>query len=373
MALAPLIWVVSLALIALTLAPIIRTPKWYIRVWEFPRLQLALALVAAAAAQIAFIRLDAAGRALLAATLGSLAWQAWLIRAYTPLHPVQSLPPRQPDAENAVRLLIANVLQDNRNADAFLRMVRRVDPDLVLAVETDGWWDGRLAALQADYPHAVRHPLENTYGMHLFSRLALTAVTVQDRVTRDTPSIFARVRLRSGRRFDLYCLHPEPPRPGSDVEERDAELLLVAREVKRRRRPTVVCGDLNDVAWSHTTRLFQRISGLLDPRVGRGLYATFHAHYRLVRWPLDHIFHDASFRLVRLEILGNFGSDHFPVCIDLVHEPAAAMEHETPTSEAGDRSEAADKIAAGRAAADPSSTPRRGGTPRSSSDTSKQG
>jgi endonuclease/exonuclease/phosphatase (EEP) superfamily protein YafD len=146
---------------------------------------------------------------------------------------------------------------------------------------------------------------------------------------------------------NLHCLHPKPPWIGDDVEERDAELLLVAREAARDRRPTIICGDLNDVAWSHTTRLFQRTSGLLDPRVGRGLYATFHAKYWFARWPLDHIFHDASFTLGRLQVLGYFGSDHFPVFARLVHKPSAKKVQEAPSPEPGDQREASKKIAEG--------------------------
>lgn len=155
------------------------------------------------------------------------------------------------------------------------------------------------------------------------------------------------VRVPSGAQITLHCVHPEPPQVGSDVEERDAELLLVGREVAADRGPTVVCGDLNDVAWSHSTRLFQRVSGLLDPRVGRGLYATFHAGYWFARWPLDHVFHDASFRLARLQVLGPIGSDHFPVFVRLVHDATAVREHEPPKADSADQREASAKIAEG--------------------------
>jgi len=108
---------------------------------------------------------------------------------------------------------------------------------------------------------------------------------VQDAI----PSIHARLRLRSGALVELHGVHPTPPQPDRDTTPRDVELILVGREVAGDRRPTIVAGDLNDVGWSATTREFQEISGLLDPRVGRGLYATFNANWPLLRWPLDHV------------------------------------------------------------------------------------
>ena len=342
-----LVWVVSLLPIAATVLPLARTARWWVRVLDYPRLQVAVALVAAAAAQVATLPMAGASLGLLAVTLACLVWQLSRIIPYTRLTSRQVSPAGADDPADAVSIVVANVLQENRDAAAFLRRIQEIDPDIVLAVETNGWWDRQIAGLEERYPYTVRHPLENTYGMHLFSRLELRDVHLQDRVSSGIPSVFARVRLRSGQWVNLHCVHPEPPQVGNHVEERDAELLLVAREAARDRRPTIVCGDLNDVAWSHTTRLFQRISGLLDPRVGRGFYPTFHAGYWFARWPLDHVFHDSSFRLARLEILGAFGSDHFPVHVRLVHDPSAVHEHEPPPADEDDRQEASEKIADG--------------------------
>jgi hypothetical protein len=80
---------------------------------------------------------------------------------------------------------------------------------------------------------------------------------------------------------------PRPPVPPTPSYGRDAELVLIGREIDGASRPAVVAGDLNDVAWSSTTTLFQKISGTLDPRVGRGLYNSFHAKSPLLRFPLD--------------------------------------------------------------------------------------
>ncbi|MDU6054697.1 MAG: endonuclease/exonuclease/phosphatase family protein, partial [Acinetobacter junii] len=162
-------------------------------------------------------------------------------------------------------------------------------------------------------------PLDNLYGMHLYSRLPLHDTEVKFILSDEIPSIHASVTLRSGIQVQLYCLHPKPPSPteAKDSTLRDAELLIIGDRIKDLDESCIVMGDLNDVAWSRTTRLFQRISGLLDPRVGRYFMNTFHADYRLLRWSLDHIFHSTDFGLVEMKRLSHIGSDHFPIYVVL--------------------------------------------------------
>jgi endonuclease/exonuclease/phosphatase (EEP) superfamily protein YafD len=183
--------------------------------------------------------------------------------------------------------------------------------------------------------------------MHLYSRCPLEDPKIQFLVEEDVPSMHTLVVLPSGRRVCLHCLHPAPPSPTENPtsQERDAELVMVGRSVARARFPVIVSGDLNDVAWSATTRLFRKVSGLLDPRIGRGMYNTFHAGHRLFRWPVDHFFHGKHFTLVRLARLPWCGSDHFPVIVELECGEPSVHEQEGLLAGLEDESEAKAKMA----------------------------
>lgn len=340
-------------LIATTLLSRFRSARWWVRLADFPRMQIAVGLAVVLAAYLGLYGWDGAPDvAFLVALSGALAYQSGRIFPYTVFAPYEVMRAKHVKDGMSVRLLVSNVLMENRRADDFLALVRETDPDLILAVETDDWWDEQLRVLDRDYPHSVKHPQSNYYGMHFFSRLELGSPEIRFLVEEDVPSLRTEVRLRSGHSFVFYGVHPRPPEPQVDTEERDAEILIVGKDIKADGKPSIVAGDLNDVAWSHTTRMFQRISGTLDPRRGRGMFSTFNARYPMVRWPLDHIFHEASFSLVRLQRMRGIGSDHFPVFAELMYDPKSEARQDAPAADHEDLEEAEEAIADGKAAAE---------------------
>lgn len=340
----------SVAMLA-TLLSLSRAKVWWVRIWDFPRLQLAVLALSALVLWMATAGWSAWPQLLFTAgTAAVVAFHSALIWRYTRLAPREVQDSEGSDLSRRLSLVVSNVLQTNREADRLLRVVREADPDVIFCIETDAWWKTRLDALVTSHPHVVSCVLSNMYGMLLYSRLPLDAASVDFLVQSDIPSIQARVRLRGGQHVWLNCVHPAPPGPsGSDKSlERDAELLIVGKRVCEAAGPVVVCGDLNDVAWSRTTRLFQKVSRLVEPRKGRGFYSTFHARYPGLRFPLDHVFHSDEFRLVALRRLPYVGSDHFSVYVALSHEPRAAGEQEAPDADAGDYQEAHETILRGK-------------------------
>jgi endonuclease/exonuclease/phosphatase (EEP) superfamily protein YafD len=335
----------SWTFVAATCLPLIRREAWWIRLLDYPRPQVSIGLFAAGVALLATRKRESvADNAALALVGACTAYQVWEMSRYTRLRAPQSLAAESDDPARRVRLLIANVLQTNRDVREYIDLIAACDPDLVILAETDPYWEHSLREIEPAYPHTIKCPLANTYGLLLYSRLPLIEPKILFRVEHDVPSFSARIKLHTGDAFQLHVVHPRPPHVGVDTVERDAELILVAKEVKDTDIPVVVTGDLNDVAWSHTTRLFLRISGMLDPRLGRAFCNTFHAHWVLFRWPLDHLFHSRAFRLVKFQRGPQTASDHFPVVVELSYEPEVKNEQERPVPEEDDHEEADRKI-----------------------------
>jgi endonuclease/exonuclease/phosphatase (EEP) superfamily protein YafD len=315
-----LLYILGYFIIVVSLVPLIRKDNWVFRVFEYPRAQkLFINVVLILLFALAGDWEDSQAvifSCLLAANMIYLFYQIYPYTFFAK-HQMKGL--KNPKGGKHFKLLISNVYQDNRRAGMCLDCIQKHKPDIVILVETDSWWRAQLAPLDKDYPYRVLKPLDNTYGMLLFSKLELIEPKVKFVIEEGIPSIHTRVKLPSGDIFYLYCLHPQPPVPQENPRstERDAELLTIAKEAKASKLPVVVAGDLNDVAWSYTTELFMKVSGLLDPRRGRGFFNTFHAKYWFLRWPLDHVFCSKHFQLTNLKRLPSMGSDHFPILVEL--------------------------------------------------------
>jgi endonuclease/exonuclease/phosphatase (EEP) superfamily protein YafD len=348
------VWLLGGVGLVATLLPILRQTAWWIRVCDFPRLQIVAGLLLSITLGLALPGMGGTGHTWFLVGLGlAVVYQLARIWPYTPLHRKQVADASRPDEDQDyhISLMVANVLMYNRDASRCLGHVRHLQPDIVLAVETDDWWLSQLEGITKDYPYTCHAPLANTYGMLVFSRLPLLEPQIRYILDPDIPSFHGCVRLPSGVTANLHFLHPKPPAPqeSKSSARRDAELLVVGKVIQHHDGPTIVAGDLNDVAWSHTSELFRRLSRLLDPRVGRGLLPTFHADHKLLRWPLDHVFHSAHFRLQEIKRLTHIGSDHYPIYIRLSYEPDGWHEQEQglEAADADDREEAEEKIEEG--------------------------
>ncbi|GAA0891086.1 endonuclease/exonuclease/phosphatase family protein [Fulvivirga kasyanovii] len=313
----------SLAVVTVvaSLVKLIKRDAWWIRFFDFPQVQLVVIGFIAFAGLLYSWDLSVLTRdILLVMLLGIIVYQSVIIFPYTFVARKESRKIHGAAEEDQLSFMIANVYMYNRDYGKCLELIKANNPDLLLMVETDHAWEEAMREIEGQFKCHVKYPLDNTYGMLLYSKLDLVNPEVKFLVEPEVPSIHTHIRLRNGTLTRLYALHPKPPSPTENdtSTERDAELYLVAKEIKHVKTPVIVAGDLNDVAWSHSTRMFQRISRMLDPRKGRGFFNTFHVKYPVFRWPLDHIFHSSEFGVASIKRLPDIGSDHFPMFIELI-------------------------------------------------------
>lgn len=319
-------WLLRLVAVLLVVGSLVSMTdlnQWWIRVWDFPRVQILIVTIIVAVALWFF---DYAWRPWLPLALAAISmWQVYRVYPYTSFAEteVTRVSADETSSASCFTSLTLNVLQDNRDYDRTTKLIRDTDPDVVLLMETDQAWATAMTPVLSSYPGQIHRPLDNKYGIMFATRLPMEDASIQDLAQEDTPSVFATLSV-GGHRFGLIGLHPRPPLPNQDTEERDAEIVVAARRSRDMNMPVLAIGDFNDVAWSDTTRLFQDIGSFLDPRVGRGTYATFPADMVWLGWPLDHLFVTDEFLLDEMRVGQTVGSDHRPVIARLCLDPASA-------------------------------------------------
>lgn len=315
-----LLFLVTLVLCIVSFTALIEANAWWIRMTDFPRLQYSIALLGLLvllAIAVPVRRRVRGGLALIA--LLALGYNAVKLAPYffPPERVVEACPEGQ-----SLSVMVANVQLGNRQSGELLKIVRDRSPDVFLALETDEWWDRQLASLSDAMPHSVAQITGSYFGMHLLSRLPLSETEVVFPVKQDAPSIQATVTLPAGGQMRFIGLHPRPPHPGESSVGRDAQLMWAAGEARGSERPVVLAGDLNAVPWERSVERLQRIGALIDPRNVEGFLPTYDAQSWWMSWPLDQVFHQKGLSMMSMTVLPAFGSDHYPVEVELCDRPS---------------------------------------------------
>lgn len=296
----------------------IYTPKWYIKGWDFGRAYWIIAMLVTFA--FACYKFDATNWVDISLLIGlviGMVYHAWHVIPLTKL--VKKQLPDAKAQDNALSLLACNVRQKNKTYGKLLDQIDKYDPDIILLTETDQYWADKMqeAGLEDRYPSVLKCPINNAYGMCFYARFPIEDGMVRFAVQDDIPSVHTTLRINDRQTINFIGIHPPPPAPGYIEENKDIELMKVAYEVQQNNMPAIVTGDLNDVGWSKITRRFKAVSGLKDPRIGRGFYNTYNANFPVFRYPIDHVFVSDHFTLIDMKRLPHMGSDHFPVYIEL--------------------------------------------------------
>ncbi len=317
---------ISTALILASLLSLVyNIPKWYLKILDFPRLQQFIVGILMLILFIVINRKWNIGSiALSVGLLASIFIHFSFISAYLlGEKAVPSVEVSEVNPKKTVGILLGNVLISNKNSSKFLDIISNTNPDLVLAMEVNKWWVEELQLLKQEYPYSIEYPLDNAYGMALYSKLPLSETEIQFLNHSKVPSFNAVVTLPSGDSFKFHGVHPVAPFPSDkypenigkkgEDEQKEVALAKIGKLVSKNNKLTIVAGDFNDVSWSNTSGLFGQNGNLKDVRIGRGLYNTFDAKSMIMRWPLDHFFVSEGISVVEFKLLPKFGSDHFPL------------------------------------------------------------
>ena len=328
-----LVVVAAVLLAVVTLLPLVRSHVWWVRMWDFPRMQIAAGL--AAVLPLGLVLPAPLRWVILAFAAGCLAYQAVRIYPFTPLARKEMILATGQGEGAGATLFAANVLMENTEHARVRALIGEVDPDVLLLMETDRVWVDALAPVLARYATVLAEPRDDCYGMVFATRLEVEEARIVRLTAEDNPATFATLRAPSGAPFRFVGLHPQPPVPGDDTDERDAHILYAARFARTAELPLVAMGDFNDAAWSDTARRFKRYGRYVDPRVGRGVYASFDANRPLFRCAVDQLYLTEDMAISEFRLGPHVGSDHFPIIARIRVDRALAARLNRPPPELG--------------------------------------
>jgi len=329
-------------LVTVTLS-LIKDDYWIFKLLEYPRFQKLVFILMTLLGWTAVLPFEKQWYKIVTALLLiSAFYLLYKIWPYTIFYKKEMHHVNNTEGKPELKIYSANVLQTNTHYQKILGQIKVEDPDIIFLLETNKAWADALSSLDSQYQYSLKLPLENTYGLLFFSRLEFEKAEIKYLVKNDLPSIDVILKLNTGDKIQLWGIHPEPPVPGESLTAtaKDKELMKIAFKARACKIPCIVFGDLNDVAWSHTTELFRKTSGLLDPRRGRGFYSTFSAHHLLIRYPLDYIFCSSHFGLISMRRMPKNGSDHFATSSHLVLNKNLAMIQDAPEADTEELKEA---------------------------------
>jgi endonuclease/exonuclease/phosphatase (EEP) superfamily protein YafD len=224
-----------------------------------------------------------------------------------------------------LRLVSCNVLMTNHKYAPLVTLLREVQPDLFALVEVDRRWISALGPLRATYPYSHQLLQGGRFGIALYSRRPWQSIDELWMGSHRAPVLRARFEIE-GRKVVVYCTHTMSPATRWQANQRNLELLDLARMIEAEHDPVILAGDLNSTGWSPLFADLLSSCRLQDSRQGFGVQASWPTECMLLGIPIDHCLVSPEIQVVGRRLGPRVGSDHLPIVVDLTL-PAGAAAH----------------------------------------------
>ncbi len=218
-----------------------------------------------------------------------------------------------------LRVVAANVYEQNSRSDEAARVLLNRDADVVVLTELSAQFKAALDDARVDdvYPFLQIGPLddENRTTEAIYSRFPLSN---KEYVPFGVQTFkFADIEF-DGNTIGVLALHVAGPRHGAD--EWNVELSDLKLFAESRTTPTLLVGDFNANRWNSPFRDLLD-TGLVDAHEtqGKGLSFSWPSAMPVMR--LDHALVNDSVAVVNVEDFDTPGSDHRAMELTLVTKP----------------------------------------------------
>lgn len=206
----------------------------------------------------------------------------------------------------------ANVLSSNQNYDFLKPIISSSQaPDVILLLEVNKDWSDNLDYLSDQYPHQIKNPRADNFGMSLYSRIPIKGeVKYYDAEGFFFPYIIANIEEYE---IKFIGVHPPPPSRARYAEMRNENISRVENKVTSEPNGKfIIMGDFNDTLWSSHMKNFLKTTGLKP--TANGIRSTWPTFWGIFGVQIDHAL-IKNIDNYKFEVLPSMGSDHYPISL----------------------------------------------------------
>ncbi len=219
-------------------------------------------------------------------------------------------------ALKTLKLFYANIYTANQAHEKLGRLVRKVDPDIVVLVEINERWKDYLEGEFVDFKFQKLVPQDDNFGIAILSKIPID-IDIEYVGSAGLPSLRG-IFAHNDQEVVLWATHPLPPIGANYSNLRNEQLRELSKRLSVEEGPTLLIGDLNTTPWTYWFKIVTANRLLKDSRIGFGIQPSWPSMWpAFLRVPIDHLLYTDDLTVLERKSLNDIGSDHIPFYAEL--------------------------------------------------------